>query len=118
MFNKPELVNEIAITFTGVRKMDNRGQGSGTTFEEASKRFMDVFDEPGSIVQPVGVKPIPTGHKIPEGTRTHEEYQGVPRLEQRLNGSFSGLGMPLSAFEPMVTGMARSAGGFPYKIYT
>ena len=58
------------------------------TFEDASKRFMDVFGEPGSIVQPVG------------------------GWEDLL-----GLGMPLSVFERMVTGMERSAGGFPYKAY-
>jgi uncharacterized protein (DUF169 family) len=51
------------------------------TFEEASKRFMDIFDEPGSIVQPVGVKLILKGHEIPKGTRTPEEYQGVPWCE-------------------------------------
>ncbi len=61
--------------------MDNTGQGSGMTFEEASKRFMDVFDEPGSIVQPVGAKLILKGHEIPAGTRTPEEYQGVPWCE-------------------------------------
>ena len=61
--------------------MDNIEQGSGMTFEEASKRFMDIFDEPGSIVQPVGVKLILKGHEIPAGTRTPEEYQGVPWCE-------------------------------------
>ena len=55
--------------------MDNRGQGSGMPFEEASKRFMDIFDEPGSIVQPVGAKLILKGHEIPAGTGTPEEYQ-------------------------------------------
>ena len=73
--------------------MDNRGQGSGTTFEEASKRFMDIFDEPGLIVQSVGVKSILKGHEIPAGTRTPDEYQEVSCLEQRLNGSFSGRGV-------------------------
>ena len=61
--------------------MDNTGQCNGMTFEEASKRFMDIFDEPGSIVQPVGVKLILKGHEIPEGTKTPEEYQGVPWCE-------------------------------------
>ncbi len=61
--------------------MDNTGQCNGTTFEEASKRFMDIFDEPGSIVQPVGVKLILKGREIPEGTKTLEEYQGVPWCE-------------------------------------
>ncbi|NOQ33919.1 MAG: hypothetical protein GQ567_07000 [Methanosarcinales archaeon] len=61
--------------------MDNTGQCNGTTFEEASKRFMDIFDEPGSIVQPVGVKLILKGREIPEGTKTPEEYQGVPWCE-------------------------------------
>ena len=61
--------------------MDNRGQGSGMTFKETSKRSMDVFDEPGSIVQPVGVKLILKGHEIPEGTRTPGEYQRIPWCE-------------------------------------
>lgn len=61
--------------------MGNTGQGSGMTFKEASKRFMDVFDEPDSIVQPVGVKLIPKGQATPQGTRTPEEYQGVPWCE-------------------------------------
>ncbi|HDN65756.1 MAG TPA: hypothetical protein ENF23_05620 [Methanosarcinales archaeon] len=61
--------------------MDNIGQGSGMTFEEASKRFMNIFDEPDSRVQPVGVKLIHKGHEIPKGTRTPEEYQGVPWCE-------------------------------------
>jgi len=51
------------------------------TFEEASKRFMNIFDEPDSRVQPVGVKLIHKGHEIPKGTRTPEEYQGVPWCE-------------------------------------
>jgi hypothetical protein len=54
---------------------------------------MDVFDEPGSIVQPVGVKSILKGHEIPAGTRTPDEYQEVPCREQRLNVSFSGIGV-------------------------
>ncbi len=60
------------------------------------------------------------------------DLTALPFLEQRLNGSFFclgaravggwegdllGLGMPLSVFERMVTGMERSAGGFPYKAY-
>ena len=193
--------------------MDNTGQGSGMPFEEAGKRFMDIFDEPDSRVQPVGVKLILKGHEIPAGTRTPEEYHGVPwcdavRIaamdgevvvinkgnvgcpaagialglvdqyqEEPLSGTrkytdmmetaaspadftngtvygckasdnmqfalfgeddtgryetlgaaqnavggwegnMPGLGMPLSAFERMVTGMERSAGGFPYKAYT
>ncbi|RKZ08123.1 hypothetical protein DRQ25_09845 [Candidatus Fermentibacteria bacterium] len=61
--------------------MDNSEQGSGMAFEEASKRFMDVFDEPDSIVQPVGVKLILKGQDIPKGTRAPEEYQGVPWCE-------------------------------------
>ncbi len=61
--------------------MGNTEQGSGMTFNEASKRFMDVFDEPGSIVQPVGVKLIPKGQDTPQSTRTPEEYQGVPWCE-------------------------------------
>ncbi|MEA1965694.1 MAG: DUF169 domain-containing protein [Euryarchaeota archaeon] len=61
--------------------MDNTGQCNGVTFEEASKRFMDIFDEPGSIVRPVGVKLILKGREIPEGTKTPEEYQGVPWCE-------------------------------------
>jgi uncharacterized protein (DUF169 family) len=61
--------------------MDNTEQSSGMTFEETSKRFMDIFDEPGSIVQPVGVKLILKGHEIPEGTKPPEEYQGVPWCE-------------------------------------
>ena len=61
--------------------MDNTGQCNGMTFEEASKRFMDIFDEPGSIVQPVGVKLILKGREIPEGTKAPEEYQGVPWCE-------------------------------------
>ncbi len=61
--------------------MDNRGQGSGMTFKETSKRSMDVFDEPGSIVQPVGVKLILKGRDIPAGTRAPEEYQRIPWCE-------------------------------------
>jgi len=62
--------------------MDNTGQGdSGMTFDEASKRFMDIFDEPDSRVRPVGVKLILKGHEIPAGTRSSEEYQGVPWCE-------------------------------------
>ena len=61
--------------------MDNRGQGSEMTFEEMSKRFMDIFDEPDSRIQPVGVKLILKGHEIPAGTRTHEEYQRVPWVQ-------------------------------------
>lgn len=61
--------------------MDNTGIYSGMTFEEASKKFMDVFNDPGSIVQPVGVKLILKGHEIPKGTRTPAEYQGVPWCE-------------------------------------
>jgi uncharacterized protein (DUF169 family) len=60
------------------------------------------------------------------------DLTALPFLEQSLNGSFFclgaravggwegnllGLGMPLSVFERMVTGMERSAGGFPYKAY-
>lgn len=61
--------------------MDNTGQGSGMTFDEASKRFMDIFDEPDSRVRPVGVKLILKGHEIPLGTKSPEEYQGVPWCE-------------------------------------
>ncbi len=61
--------------------MGNTEQGSGMTFDETSKRFMGIFDEPDSRVQPVGVKLILKGQEIPAGTRSPEEYQGVPWCE-------------------------------------
>jgi hypothetical protein len=57
--------------------MDNTGQCNGMTFEEASKRFMDIFDEPGSIVQPVGVKLILKGREIPEGTKGRTAFRNA-----------------------------------------
>ena len=60
------------------------------------------------------------------------DLTALPFLEQKLNGSFFclgaralggwsgnllGLGMPFSIFQQMVTGMEKSANGFPYKAY-
>ena len=61
--------------------MDNAEHDSGMTFDEACNRFMDIFDEPDSRVQPVGIKLIRKGQEIPAGTRSSEEYQGVPWCE-------------------------------------
>ncbi|KAF5418819.1 MAG: hypothetical protein C5S49_01135 [Candidatus Methanogaster sp.] len=61
--------------------MDNAEHDSGMTFDEACNRFMDIFDEPDSRVQPVGIKLIRKGQEIPAGTRSPEEYQGVPWCE-------------------------------------
>ena len=61
--------------------MDNAEHDSGMTFDEACNRFMAIFDEPDSRVQPVGIKLIRKGQEIPAGTRSSEEYQGVPWCE-------------------------------------
>lgn len=61
--------------------MDNAEHDSGMTFDEACNRFMAIFDEPDSRVQPVGIKLIRKGQEIPAGTRSPEEYQGVPWCE-------------------------------------
>lgn len=51
------------------------------SFKEASTQFMQLFGEQQPQVQPVGIKLIPKGKKVPEGTRTPEEYQGIPWCE-------------------------------------
>ncbi len=95
----------------------------------------------------VGVRPKQAllaiqGHNFLTGSRFEMSTIGiravcadltaVPFLEQRANGSFFclgaravggwegdllGLGMPFSLFRIMVTGMEKSASGFPYKAY-
>ena len=50
---------------------------SGISFKEASSRFIDVFGEKEPIIRPVGVKLIPKGKDIPQGTKSPEEYQGI-----------------------------------------
>ncbi len=82
------------------------------------------------------------GYCFPSGNRFEMSTIGIrgvcadltalPFLEQRINGSFFclgaralggwsgdllGLGMPFSIFKLMVTGMEKSATGFPYRIY-
>ena len=58
-------------------------KGSEISFKEASVRFMNVFgeEEQKKLVRPVGVKLIPKGKEVPKGTRTAEEYQGIPWCE-------------------------------------
>ena len=57
--------------------------GSGISFKEASERFMNVFgeQEQETLVRPVGVKLVPKGQVVPAGTKTTEEYQGIPWCE-------------------------------------
>ena len=57
--------------------------GSGISFKEASERFMNVFGEQEreTLVRPVGVKLVPKGQVVPAGTKTTEEYQGIPWCE-------------------------------------
>ena len=54
-------------------------------FKEVSKRFVAVFGEREPLIRPVGVKLIPKGRgrevEVPKGTRSIEEYQGVPWCE-------------------------------------
>ena len=47
-------------------------------FEEASRRYMEVFGEPETMIPPAGVKLILKGQAVPEGTCPPEEYQGTP----------------------------------------
>jgi len=55
--------------------------GSVMSFKEASKRFTRAFGEQETLVRPVGVKLVPKGQVVPNGTRATEEYQGVPWCE-------------------------------------
>jgi len=50
-------------------------------FKELSERFNQVFDDKKKLPNPVGVKLIPKGKYVPEGTKSIEEYQGVPWCE-------------------------------------
>ena len=59
----------------------NNTKGHDMTFKEASTRFMRMFSEGEQQVQPVGVKLIPKGQKIPKGTRASKKYQGTPWCE-------------------------------------
>ena len=61
--------------------MDNLKKNNEMSFKETSARFISVFGEQEPLVQPVGVKLILKGKKIPEGTRAVEEYQGFPWCE-------------------------------------
>ncbi len=55
--------------------------GSVMSFKETSKRFTRAFGEQETLVRPVGVKLVPKGQVVPNGTRATEEYQGVPWCE-------------------------------------
>ncbi len=61
--------------------MDNSKEYTKTGFEDANARFMRMFGKEGQQVQPVGVKLVPKGQAVPNGTRPSEEYQGVPWCE-------------------------------------
>ncbi|MEA3293870.1 MAG: DUF169 domain-containing protein [Euryarchaeota archaeon] len=50
-------------------------------FKEASDIFVNTFNEPGQQCRPVGVKLIPKGKKIPDGTKNPDKYQGIPWCE-------------------------------------
>jgi uncharacterized protein (DUF169 family) len=65
------------------KKMDDLEMGGEMSFKETSERFMRVFgeQEQEKLVKPVGVKLIPKGQEVLKGTRTTEEYQGIPWCE-------------------------------------
>jgi len=56
--------------------MNDSNMGIGISFKEASARFMGVFGEQEPL-QPIGVKLIPKGKKIPETAVPPKEYQGT-----------------------------------------
>ena len=53
--------------------------GKEMSFKEASTRFM--FGEQEPLIRPIGVKLITKGKEVPKGTKTTEEYQGIPWCE-------------------------------------
>jgi uncharacterized protein (DUF169 family) len=59
----------------------NDSKGIGISFKEASARFMGVFGEQDPVMRPIGVKLIPKGKDIPQGTKPPGEYQGIPWCE-------------------------------------
>jgi len=59
----------------------NDSMGTGISFKEASTRFMGVFGEQELLVRPIGVKLIPKGKDIPQGTKPPGEYQGIAWCE-------------------------------------
>lgn len=61
--------------------MNDSNMGIGISFMEASSRFMGVFGEQEPLMQPIGVKLIPKGKDIPQGTKPPGEYQGIPWCE-------------------------------------
>lgn len=61
--------------------MNDSNEGIGISFKEASTRFMGVFGEQEPLMQPIGVKLIPKGKDIPQGTKPPGEYQGIPWCE-------------------------------------
>jgi uncharacterized protein (DUF169 family) len=56
---------------------------TGLSFAEVSERFQSVFgdQERGRLVSPVGIKLIPEGQTVPDGTRPPDEHQGIPWCE-------------------------------------
>ncbi len=61
--------------------MNDSNMGIGISFMEASSRFMGVFGEQEPLMQPIGVKLIPKGKDIPQGTKPPGEYPGAKRLK-------------------------------------
>ena len=61
--------------------MNDSIKGMGFSFKEASARFMGVFGEQDPVMRPIGVKLIPKGKDIPQGTKPPGEYQGIPWCE-------------------------------------
>ncbi|MFV9645099.1 MAG: DUF169 domain-containing protein [Desulfobacterales bacterium] len=61
--------------------MNDSNKGMDISFKEASARFMSVFGEQDPVMRPVGVKLIPKGKDIPQGTKPPGEYQGIPWCE-------------------------------------
>ena len=61
--------------------MNDSNKGIGISFKEASARFMGVFGEQEPLMRPIGVKLIPKGKDIPQGTKPPGEYQGIPWCE-------------------------------------
>lgn len=61
--------------------MNDSNKGMDISFKEASARFMSVFGEQDPVMRPIGVKLIPKGKDIPQGTKPPGEYQGIPWCE-------------------------------------